>query len=43
MAGEVQVWTEKYRPKSLSEVIGQKHVTERLKSWVKAGNIPNML
>jgi replication factor C small subunit len=43
MAGEVQVWTEKYRPRTLSEVIGQKHVAERLKSWVKAGNIPNML
>jgi replication factor C small subunit len=43
MAGEMQVWTEKYRPKTLSELIGQKHVAERLKFWVKAGNVPNML
>ncbi|MBM3303582.1 MAG: replication factor C small subunit [Candidatus Aenigmarchaeota archaeon] len=43
MAGDAQVWTEKYRPKSLSEVINQKHVTERLKAWTKSGNIPNML
>jgi len=43
MAGYAQVWTEKYRPKSLGEVIDQKHVAERLKAWIKAGNIPNML
>ena len=43
MAEEPQVWTEKYRPKTLGDVIGQKHVAERLKAWVKSGNIPNML
>jgi replication factor C small subunit len=43
MSQEVQVWTEKYRPKRLEDVIGQRHVTERLKAWVKTGNIPNML
>jgi len=43
MAGDAQVWTEKYRPRMLSEVIDQKHVAERLKAWVKTGNIPNML
>ena len=26
-----EIWTEKYRPKNLDEVVGQKHVTERLK------------
>jgi replication factor C small subunit len=39
----IEVWTEKYRPSSLHEVINQKQVVERLKSWVKQGSIPNML
>ncbi len=36
-------WTEKYRPKKLSEVVGQKETVESLKAYVKAGNMPNML
>jgi replication factor C small subunit len=36
-------WTEKYRPKKLSEVVGQKETVELLKAYVKAGNLPNML
>ncbi|MCL5434398.1 MAG: replication factor C small subunit [Candidatus Marsarchaeota archaeon] len=36
-------WTEKYRPKSLEEVIGQKQIVERLKAFVKQGNFPNMI
>ena len=38
-----EIWTEKYRPQRLSEVINQKHVVDRLKAWVKSGSIPNML
>ena len=38
-----EIWTERYRPKNLSEVIGQKHVTERLKAYVSAGNMPHLL
>jgi replication factor C small subunit len=37
------VWSEKYRPSKLSEVINQKHVVERLKIFVKEKNIPHML
>lgn len=37
------IWTEKYRPESLEQVINQKHVVDRLKSWVKEGSIPHML
>lgn len=37
------IWTEKYRPKSLGEVIDQKHVIEVLRAWVREGSIPNML
>ncbi len=36
-------WTEKYRPKSLDEVIGQKPIVSRLKSFVKSSNFPNMI
>jgi replication factor C small subunit len=36
-------WTEKYRPKTLDDVIGQKLIVERLKSFVARGNFPNMI
>lgn len=39
----LEIWTEKYRPQKLSEMMGQEHVVERLKAWVKSGSIPNML
>ena len=39
----LEIWTEKYRPKTLDEVVNQKHVVSRLKAWVKQGSIPHML
>ncbi len=36
-------WTEKYRPKSLSEVMGQDETVKSLSAFVKAKNMPNML
>ena len=36
-------WVEKYRPKKLSEVVGQKEITERLEAAVKNKNLPNLL
>lgn len=36
-------WVEKYRPKKLEEVVGQKEIVERLKSYVKKHNVPNMM
>lgn len=36
-------WVEFYRPKSLDTVIGQKETISRLKSYVKAKNMPNLL
>jgi len=36
-------WTEKYRPKLLSEIVGQKHVVSRLQKYVQMRSIPNML
>lgn len=38
-----QMWTEKYRPKSLDEIMNQKEIVERLKSFVKAKNIPHCI
>jgi len=37
------VWVEKYRPKRLSEVIGQKNIVERLSAYVRTRNMPHML
>lgn len=39
----LDVWTEKYRPKKLDEVVNQEEIVERLKAFVKNKNIPNML
>ncbi len=40
---ENAIWSEKYRPQKLSEVINQKHVVERVKAFVKEKNVPHML
>jgi replication factor C small subunit len=37
------IWIEKYRPKKLSDVAGQKHIIERLKAYVKVKNVPHMI
>ena len=37
------VWVEKYRPKTLAEVVGQEETVERLKAYVKAKNIPHLM
>ena len=36
-------WVEKYRPGSLSEVVGQDTVVERLKNYASTRNVPHML
>ncbi len=36
-------WTEKYRPKTLDDVIGQKPILDRLKAFVRSKNFPNMI
>lgn len=38
-----EIWTEKYRPRTLDEVVGQKHVTERLKAYVDAKNMSHLM
>lgn len=37
------VWTEKYRPLKLDEVVGQDEITKRLKENVKSRNLQHML
>jgi len=38
-----EVWTEKYRPKILSEVVGQKEIVERLKILIDKKALPHCL
>ena len=37
------IWTEKYRPKILDDVVGQNEIVERLKAYVKTKNVPHLL
>ena len=37
------LWTEKYRPKKLTEVIGQEHFTSDARGWIEENNMPNLL
>jgi len=38
-----ELWTEKYRPQKLKEMIGQKYIVERLEAFVGTGSIPHLL
>jgi len=38
-----QIWTEKYRPQKLSEMINQKPIITRLQFFVKNNSLPHML
>ncbi|MDN5357001.1 MAG: replication factor C small subunit [Candidatus Methanomethylophilaceae archaeon] len=38
-----EIWTEKYRPKVLKDVVGQQNVTERLSSYVTSRNMPHLM
>lgn len=40
---EFEIWVEKYRPKTLDEVVGQEEIIKRLKGYVEKKNIPHML
>ena len=37
------LWTEKYRPNKLNEIIGQEHFTLDATGWIEEGNMPNIL
>lgn len=38
-----EIWTEKYRPESFSEVVGQDHIIKRISSLTNSNNIPHLL
>jgi replication factor C small subunit len=37
------MWAEKYRPKRLDDMVDQKEIVERLKSFVKSKNVPHCI
>ncbi len=37
------LWAEKYRPRTLSEMVNQKEIVERLKKFVEEKNMPHLL
>ncbi|HEX69475.1 MAG TPA: replication factor C small subunit, partial [Candidatus Bathyarchaeota archaeon] len=39
----VMMWTEKYRPRTLDEIVDQEEIVSRLKGFVKARNVPHCL
>jgi replication factor C small subunit len=39
----IDIWTEKYRPDTLDDVVGQDKITERLQAFVEEESIPHML
>lgn len=38
-----EMWAEKYRPKTLGDIVDQKEIVERLKSFVKSRNVPHCI
>jgi replication factor C small subunit len=40
---ESEIWVEKYRPRTLDEIVGQDNIVQRLKSYVARKNIPHLL
>jgi len=43
MASGNEIWTEKHRPKTFEEVVGQDDIVKRIKSMVSAMNIPHLM
>lgn len=43
VAQEEVLWVEKYRPKSLDDIVNQKEIVERLKKFVAEKNMPHLL
>nr|HIK01162.1 AAA family ATPase [Candidatus Undinarchaeales archaeon ERR594346 U_76725] len=43
MEFSTDIWTEKYRPTVLSEVVGQKHIVERLSAFAESKTLQHLL
>lgn len=37
------IWIEKYRPKTINDIVGQDNIIERLKAYVKTKNVPHLI
>ncbi|WOF16330.1 replication factor C small subunit [Methanoplanus sp. FWC-SCC4] len=37
------IWIEKYRPRTLDDIVGQKEIVERLKNYVRSKSLPHLL
>jgi len=40
---ELDIWTEKYRPKGFDEVLGQDDIVKRIRAFVEKKNMPHLL
>ena len=40
---EHTIWTEKYRPRTFSEVKGQKDIVSKIKAFVSQKNMPHIM
>jgi replication factor C small subunit len=38
-----EIWIEKYRPKRLEDVVGQRDIVDRLRSYARSGNLPHLM
>jgi replication factor C small subunit len=38
-----EMWSEKYRPKKLDDIVNQKEIVERLKSFARSKNVPHCI
>uniref|UniRef100_A0A7C4FA48 Replication factor C small subunit n=1 Tax=Thermofilum pendens TaxID=2269 RepID=A0A7C4FA48_THEPE len=43
MLSEIEIWVEKYRPRSLDEIVDQEEIVRRLKEFVKTKSMPHLL
>ncbi|HJJ96013.1 MAG TPA: Replication factor C small subunit, partial [Methanocorpusculum sp.] len=43
MNSSPDIWIEKYRPRTLDEVAGQKEIVERLKMYAASKSLPHLL
>ena len=43
MEGTHTIWIEKYRPRKLADMVGQKEIVKRLRSYVESGDLPHLL
>lgn len=43
MGDDIAIWTEKYRPKSFSDMKGQVEIVEKVKAFVEQKNLPHLL